>query len=100
MSRHASILARPRDALLGSASKVRKGNSFSDRFLARWTLNRGRCPGLEFANAFGVDESTNCGAALPQKYLLRPRSGLNDNSPALKRWGNPIDPFGVREADG
>ena len=34
-----------------------------------------------------------------KSILLRPRSGLDDDSPALQRWGQPIDPFGVREAD-
>jgi len=27
------------------------------------------------------------------KYFLRPRSGLNDNSPALQRWGEARRPF-------
>jgi len=32
-------------------------------------------------------------------FCLRPRSGLNENSPALQRWGGRLLNRKVREAD-
>src|SRR5215475_3759330 len=46
--------------------------------------------------------SARCSRKLCLKTNLRsrPRSGLNENSPALQRCGRPVESLGVREADG
>src|SRR3954471_16859081 len=83
------------------------GRSLSSLLYLRNEVSSYRRNGLELDSSVTNTEGVSAlfrpdcsqGGFASKSIFLCPRSGLNDNSPALKRWGKPIDPFGVREAD-